>query len=44
MHSQLVEVFDFNEAIADAMHILSPETNKRQITLTANANPEPLPV
>jgi signal transduction histidine kinase len=39
-----LELFDFKEAIADAMQILSPEANKRQISLTANGVPGPLPV
>jgi signal transduction histidine kinase len=36
--------FDLNEAIADAIQILSPEAKKRKVTLLAMGIQEPLPV
>jgi signal transduction histidine kinase len=36
--------FDLNEAIADAIQILSPEVKKREVTLLAMGSQEPLPV
>jgi len=39
-----VQGFDLNEAIADALQILSPEAIKRSITLRANGVQLPLPV
>ncbi len=39
-----VQEFDLNDAIARAMHILSPEARKRDIALSANGVMRPLPV
>jgi signal transduction histidine kinase len=39
-----VQEFDLNEAIADAMQILSPEAKKRNITLRTVGIKQPLPV
>jgi signal transduction histidine kinase len=36
--------FDLNKAIADAIHILTPEAKKRKVALLATGIQEPLPV
>jgi signal transduction histidine kinase len=40
----VLEVFDFNEAIASALHVLLPEARKRNITLSAKGVQQQLPV
>ena len=40
----LQQQFDLNEAIADAVRMVSPEANKRRITVSANGIRQPLPV
>jgi signal transduction histidine kinase len=40
----LLQEFNLNEAVADALHLLSPEAAKRRITLSANGSQQTLPV
>jgi signal transduction histidine kinase len=40
----LLQEFNLNEAVADALHMLSPEAAKRCITLSANGSQQTLPV
>jgi signal transduction histidine kinase len=39
-----LQEFDLTDAIADALHIVSPEATKRSVTLRANGTEGPLPV
>jgi signal transduction histidine kinase len=39
-----LQEFDLTDAIADALHIVSPEATMRNVTLSANGAQQPLPV
>jgi len=39
-----LQEFNVNDAIADAIHVLEPEAMQRQVALSVDPAPRPLPV